>query len=284
MTWNPTTGCTKISAGCKYCYAEVMAKRLQAMGVEKYKNGFEIEIHEDALDVPFSWKGAKLVFVNSMSDLFHPAIPLEFIKKVFRVMNENPQHTFQVLTKRADRLYQVHEELDWTKNIWMGVSVEDIRVLDRIDFLRRTNAKIKFLSCEPLIGPLMDMNLANIDWVIVGGESGRKARPIKELWVWDIRQQCQEAGVAFFFKQWGGINKKKSGRDLGGRVYNEMPSINNLTRLENETIKYKSDLGQQEATLTVDEGLNKLKGKVLAPKKLAAANRSLRRLKDALPK
>ena len=225
MTWNPTTGCTKISAGCKYCYAEVMAKRLQAMGVDKYKNGFEIGIHEDALSIPFSWKGSKLVFVNSMSDLFHPEIPIEFIKKVFRVMNENPQHTFQVLTKRAERLYEIHQELEWTKNIWMGVSIEDHRVIDRIDFLRETGAKVKFLSCEPLIGPLMNINLENINWVIVGGESGRKARPIMEWWVWDIRQQCQEAGVAFFFKQWGGTNKKKSGRDLGGRVYNEMPVV-----------------------------------------------------------
>lgn len=225
MTWNPTTGCTKISAGCKFCYAEVMANRLQAMGIEKYKNGFEIAIHEDALNVPYSWKGSKLVFVNSMSDLFHPAIPLEFIKKVFLVMNDNPQHTFQVLTKRAERLFEIHHQLEWTKNIWMGVSVEDHRVVQRIDFLRETNAKVKFLSCEPLIGPLMDMRLDNIDWVIVGGESGRKARPIKEWWVWDIRQQCQEAGVAFFFKQWGGTNKKKAGRELGGRVYDEMPVI-----------------------------------------------------------
>jgi len=225
MTWNPTTGCTKISAGCKHCYAEVMTRRLQAMGLDKYKNGFEIEIHEDALDVPYSWKGSKLVFVNSMSDLFHPEIPLDFIKKVFQVMNDNPQHTFQVLTKRAERLYQVHEDLEWTNNIWMGVSVEDNRVTDRIDFLRETDAKVKFLSCEPLIGPLLNMNLENIDWVIVGGESGRKSRPIKEWWVWDIRQQCQEVGIAFFFKQWGGTNKKKSGRDLGGRIYNEMPVI-----------------------------------------------------------
>ena len=225
MTWNPTTGCSKVSAGCKYCYAEVMTRRLQAMGLDKYKNGFEIAIHEDALEVPYSWKGSKLVFVNSMSDLFHPGIPLQFIKKVFQVMNDNPQHTFQVLTKRAERLYEVHEELEWTNNIWMGVSVEDNRVTDRIDFLRETNAKVKFLSCEPLIGPLTNINLENIDWVIVGGESGRKARPIKEWWVWDIRQQCQEVGVAFFFKQWGGVNKKKSGRNLGGRVYNEMPVI-----------------------------------------------------------
>jgi protein gp37 len=202
-----------------------MAKRLQAMGIDKYKNGFQIATHEDALEVPYSWKGSKLVFVNSMSDLFHPEIPFGFIRKVFQVMNDNPQHTFQVLTKRAERLYQVHEELEWTNNIWMGVSVEDSRVTDRIDFLRETNAKVKFLSCEPLIGPLMNMNLENIDWVIVGGESGRKSRPMKEWWVWDIRQQCQEVGIAFFFKQWGGMNKKKSGRDLGGRVYNEMPMI-----------------------------------------------------------
>jgi protein gp37 len=225
MTWNPTTGCTKISAGCKYCYAEVMAKRLQAMGIDKYKDGFKIALHEDSLNAPYFWKGSKLVFVNSMSDLFHPEIPLDFIKKVFQVMIDNPQHTFQVLTKRADRLFEVHNELVWTKNIWMGVSVEDARVIDRIDFLRQTNAKIKFLSCEPLIGPLMNMNLDNIDWVIVGGESGRKARPIKDWWVWDIRQQCQEAGVAFFFKQWGGVNKKRTGRELGGQVYNEMPVV-----------------------------------------------------------
>ena len=225
MTWNPSTGCTKISAGCKNCYAEVMANRLQAMGVEKYKDGFKIAIHEDALNAPYSWKGSKLVFVNSMSDLFHPDIPLDFIQKVFDIMNNNPQHTFQVLTKRAERLYDVHEKLNWTNNIWMGVSVEDARVIDRIDFLRRTNAKVKFLSCEPLIGPLLSINLDKIDWVIVGGESGRKARPIREWWVWDIRQQCQEAGVAFFFKQWGGTNKKKTGRELGGRTYNEMPVL-----------------------------------------------------------
>jgi protein gp37 len=225
MTWNPTTGCTKISAGCKHCYAELMAKRLQAMGVDKYKNGFKIAVHEDTLNAPYSWKGSKLVFVNSMSDLFHPKIPLDFIQRVFDVMNNNPQHTFQILTKRADRLFAVHEKLKWTENIWMGVSIEDARVVDRIDFLRKTNAKIKFLSCEPLIGPLVNLNLDKIDWVIVGGESGRNARSIKEWWVWDIRQQCQEAGVAFFFKQWGGTNKKKAGRELGGRTYNEMPVL-----------------------------------------------------------
>lgn len=223
MTWNPTTGCNKISAGCKYCYAEVMTRRLQAMGIEKYIDGFVIRTHDDALNIPYGWKGSKVVFVNSMSDLFHPEVPLEFIKKVFEVMNNTPQHTYQVLTKRAERLFELHEQLNWTSNIWMGVSVEDSRVTDRIDLLSNTNAKTKFISCEPLIGPLVDMNLENINWVIVGGESGRKARPIVEWWVWDIRQQCQDKGVAFFFKQWGGPNKKKSGRELGGRTYDEMP-------------------------------------------------------------
>ena len=224
MTWNPTTGCDKISAGCKYCYAEVMTRRLMAMGIDKYSEGFKIRTHIDALNIPYTWKKPKVVFVNSMSDLFHPEVPLEFIKAVFEVMNDNPQHIFQVLTKRAERLHEVHEQLNWTNNIWMGVSVEDERVTDRIDFLRDTNAKVKFLSCEPLIGPLMNLNLANIDWAIVGGESGRKARPMQEWWVWDIKQQCQEQEVLFFFKQWGGTNKKKAGRELAGSTYNEMPS------------------------------------------------------------
>ena len=226
ITWNPVTGCTKVSAGCKFCYAEVMARRLKAMGVEKYKDGFEVRMHKDALSIPYSWTKSRIVFVNSMSDLFHPDVPLEFIKKVFKVMNETPQHTYQVLTKRAERLFDLHKQLNWTDNIWMGVSVEDGRVVQRIDYLRKINAKTKFLSCEPLIGPLMDMNLSNIDWVIVGGESGRKARPLKEWWIWDIKQQCQEEGVSFFFKQWGGTNKKKSGRQLGGRTYDEMPNRN----------------------------------------------------------
>ena len=224
MTWNPTTGCDKISAGCKYCYAEVMTRRLMAMGIEKYSGGFKIRTHVDALNIPYTWKKPKVVFVNSMSDLFHPEVPVEFIKAVFEVMNDNPQHIFQVLTKRAERLHQVHEQLNWTNNIWMGVSVEDERVTERIDFLRDTNAKVKFLSCEPLIGPLMNLNLENIDWEIVGGESGRKARPMKEWWVWDIKQQCQEQEVLFFFKQWGGTNKKKAGRELAGSTYSEMPA------------------------------------------------------------
>ena len=225
MTWNPTTGCTKISAGCKFCYAEVMAKRLQAMGVEKYKDAFAVRTHEDALNIPYTWKGSKVVFVNSMSDLFHPDIPFSFIQRVFQVMNNTPQHTYQVLTKRADRLFELHEQLNWTSNIWMGVSVEDERVVNRIDFLRMTNAAIKFLSCEPLIGPLNNLNLQNIDWVIVGGESGRKARTIEERWIWKIKEQCDKQNVLFFFKQWGGVNKKKTGRLLGGRTYDEMPEV-----------------------------------------------------------
>jgi len=225
MTWNPTTGCDKVSAGCKYCYAEVMTRRLHAMGIEKYKDGFELRLHEDALQIPYEWKKPKIVFVNSMSDLFHKEVPLSFIQKVFDVMNNTPQHTYQVLTKRAERLFELNEHLTWTNNIWMGVSVEDSRVTNRIDFLRSTNAKTKFLSCEPLIGPLLNLNLDGIHWTIVGGESGRKARPMQEWWVWDIRQQCADQGVDFFFKQWGGTNKKKAGRELGGRTYDEMPNI-----------------------------------------------------------
>lgn len=223
LTWNPTTGCTKISAGCKFCYAEVMAKRLQAMGIEKYKDAFAVRTHPEALRIPYTWKSPKTVFVNSMSDLFHDQIPLSFIKQVFKVMNDNPQHVFQVLTKRAERLLEVSLELKWSHNIWMGVSVEDDRVVDRIDYLRKTNARVKFLSLEPLIGPLPTLNLQEIDWVIVGGESGRKPRPMNVDWVLNIQEQCENTGVAFFFKQWGGRNKKATGRELNGRTYNEMP-------------------------------------------------------------
>ena len=224
MTWNPTTGCNKISAGCKFCYAEVMSRRLQAMGIDKYKDGFKLRLHEDALLIPYNWKSPKIVFVNSMSDMFHKDVPLSFIQKVSKTMNENPQHTFQVLTKRSDLLLKYHTELNWTHNIWMGVSVEDNRVKHRIDDLRKTNARTKFLSCEPLIGSLSKLNLKKIDWVIVGGESGRKARPMEEWWVWDIKQQCDEQEVLFFFKQWGGKNKKKAGRELAGSTYNDMPA------------------------------------------------------------
>ncbi|HYM92809.1 MAG TPA: phage Gp37/Gp68 family protein [Chitinophagaceae bacterium] len=232
MTWNPTTGCNKISAGCKYCYAEVMARRLQAMGIEKYKDGFELRLHPDALSIPYEWKSPKIVFVNSMSDMFHKDVSLSFIQKVFKTMNENPQHTFQVLTKRSDVLLKYHKELNWTHNIWMGVSVEDARVKNRIDDLRKTNAKIKFLSCEPLIGPLYKMNLKRIDWVIVGGESGRKPRPMNVDWVLNIQGQCEKSKVPFFFKQWGGTNKKKTGRILKGRTYDEMPPIEQCETVE----------------------------------------------------
>jgi protein gp37 len=227
MTWNPTTGCDKLSAGCKFCYAEVMSKRLQAMGVDKYKNNFDITTHESELQIPYTWKKPKVVFVNSMSDLFHKDVPIEFIRKVFKVMKENPQHVFQILTKRADilRYYDSEGWLDWTHNIWMGVSVEDDKVIKRIDLLRKTRARVKFLSCEPLIGPLPELNLGGIDWVIVGGESGRKPRPMKKEWVKDIKKQCTEADVAFFFKQWGGTNKKKTGNLLDGKKYLEMPPI-----------------------------------------------------------
>ena len=230
MTWNPTTGCNKLSAGCKFCYAEVMSRRLQAMGVEKYKDNFKLRIHEKELELPYTWKKPKVVFVNSMSDLFHKDVPVDFIRKVFRVMKENPQHVFQVLTKRADllRYYDSEGWLEWTHNIWMGVSVEDRRVMKRIDLLRATKARVKFLSCEPLIGPLPNMDLRGIDWVIVGGESGRKPRPMKPEWVLDIKEQCQQNDVAFFFKQWGGTNKKAAGRELEGQTYDEMPSIEQL--------------------------------------------------------
>lgn len=223
MTWNPTTGCNKISAGCKYCYAEVMARRLQAMGVEKYQTGFNLAIHESALNIPYTWKSPKIVFVNSMSDLFHKDIPLSFIQQVFRVMNDNPQHVFQILTKRGDVLAKYSNKLTWTHNIWMGVSVENEKVVHRIDYLKRCGARVKFLSCEPLIGPLPKLQLKGIDWVIVGGESGRKPRPMDADWVLDILAQCKRANVKFFFKQWGGTNKKKAGRVLLNKTWDEMP-------------------------------------------------------------
>jgi protein gp37 len=209
-----------------------MSKRLKAMGVEKYKDGFKkVRIHEDALGIPYTWKKSKVVFVNSMSDLFHKDVPLEFIQRVFEVMRDNGQHVFQVLTKRADRLAEISAHLTWPHNIWMGVSVEDERVTDRIDFLRQCGARVKFLSCEPLIGPLPNLNLTGIDWVIVGGESGHKPRPMDPEWVLDIQEQCTTSNVAFFFKQWGGKNKKKAGRELNGKTYDEMPEIELLRQV-----------------------------------------------------
>jgi len=223
MTWNPTTGCDKLSAGCKFCYAEVMTKRLKGMGQEKYSDGFKFRVHPATLLVPYTWNKPQLVFVNSMSDLFHKNVPLEYVKSVFKVMNDTPQHIYQILTKRGDVLESYAPFLDFTPNIWMGVSVEDERVTDRIDHLRRINAKTRFLSLEPLLGPLSSLNLEGIHWVIVGGESGFSARPMNIDWVEDIRKQCEGANVPFFFKQWGG-NKKAAGRILNGRTYDDMPT------------------------------------------------------------
>jgi protein gp37 len=226
LVWNPSTGCTKISQGCKLCYAAILSNRLKAMGQEKYKNNFKFTIHPGELKRPYTWKKPSLVFVNSMSDLFHEEMPLEFLKRIFQVMNDNPHLIFQVLTKRADRLALLSKELTWSKNIWMGVSIEDMRVIERLDFLKQCGAQTKFLSLEPLIGPLSGLNLKGIDWVIVGGEADRsKPREMKEEWVIDIQKQCAKQNTAFFFKQWGGKNKKESGRLLNGKEYNEMPPI-----------------------------------------------------------
>ena len=222
-TWNPTTGCDKISAGCKNCYASVMARRLNAMNNPRYLNGFELTLHPDKINEPREWKKGHVIFVNSMSDLFHENVPLEFIQSVFRTMKETPQHTYQVLTKRSSRLAELNSFLEWTPNIWMGVSVEDNRVISRIDELRKTDSHVKFISCEPLLGPLSNLNLTGINWVIVGGEFGRKARPMSQVWVEDLQNQCQQNNVAFFFVQWGGTKKKKSGRVLNGRTCDEMP-------------------------------------------------------------
>lgn len=223
MTWNPVTGCSKISAGCKFCYAERLAVRLQAMGQPRYVNGFAVTLHPDLLDAPRRWRSPRLVFVNSMSDLFHEKVPLSFIQQVFRTMSECPQHTFQVLTKRSRRLREVASELPWPENIWIGVSVEDARVVFRIQDLVHVPAWIRFLSCEPLIGPLDDLSLQGIQWVIVGGESGPGARPVRQEWVQSILRQCRDHGIAFFFKQWGGTRKKRTGRSLNGQTYDELP-------------------------------------------------------------
>jgi protein gp37 len=224
-TWNPVTGCTKVSAGCANCYAERMAKRLKAMGNPNYKNGFKLTMHPELLDAPLSWRKPRVVFVNSMSDLFHEDVPAEFIQKVFGVMCRARQHTFQILTKRAERLAEMSKDLCWPSNVWMGVTVEDQSCIDRIDSLRSTDAKVKFLSLEPLLSSLPGLNLEGIHWVIVGGESGPGARPMKKEWVVDIRERCAKAGVPFFFKQWGGVNKKKAGRELDGRTWDEMPGV-----------------------------------------------------------
>lgn len=224
-TWNPVTGCTKISPGCKHCYAARMAKRLQAMGQPRYAAGFRVTLQEDMVDAPLRWRKPRKVFVNSMSDLFHDDVPLEFIRRIFEVMEQADQHHFQILTKRAERLHSLRLRLPWPKNVWMGVSVENDRYLDRISHLVDIPASIRFLSLEPLLGPLANLPLSNIDWVIVGGESGPHARPMHADWVRQILAQCSEKRVPFFFKQWGGTRKARAGRELDGRTWDEFPTI-----------------------------------------------------------
>lgn len=224
-TWNPVTGCSKISPGCKNCYAERMAGRLKAMGQRNYANGFELTLQDHAVELPLRWKTPQTIFVNSMSDLFHQKVPAEFIKRVFDVMKRAHWHRFQVLTKRADRVAQMSRELEWPPNIWMGVSIELDKYCVRALALRGTDAHVKFLSLEPLLGPLPNLDLSGIDWVIVGGESGPGARPMEPAWVRDLRDRCTESRVPFFFKQWGGVVKSRTGRSLDGRTWDEMPDI-----------------------------------------------------------
>jgi protein gp37 len=224
-TWNPITGCTKISPGCKHCYAERMSKRLHAMGQPNYTNGFNLTLHDSVLEKPLEWKTPQLIFVNSMSDLFHEDVPVEFIQKTFNIMRKAYWHQFQVLTKRSERLFELNSQLEWTDNIWMGVSIENSNYRFRIEHLRQTGSKIKFLSLEPLLSPLPDLDLQNINWVIVGGESGPNARTMEQEWVTEIRDQCVTAQVPFFFKQWGGVRRKKAGRVLEGQLWNEMPAF-----------------------------------------------------------
>jgi protein gp37 len=232
-TWNPTTGCDKMSPGCDNCYALTLSKRLKAMGQAKYQNdgdpttsgpGFGITVHPDTLDIPRSWASPRVIFVNSMSDLFHTDVPEQYILKVFDVIAATPQHQYQVLTKRSKRLAQIGQRLDWPPNLWMGVSVESSKYRFRLDQLRKADAAVRFVSAEPLLGPLADLDLDGIHWLIAGGESGPKARPLDPAWVVDLRDQCGAAGVPFFFKQWGGRTPKAGGRELGGRTHDEMPA------------------------------------------------------------
>lgn len=234
VTWNPVTGCDRVASGCDNCYALTLAKRLKAMGAEKYQNdgdprtsgpGFGVTIHPAVLEQPFKWRKPKVIFVNSMSDLFHAKVPISYVRDIFDVIRETPQHTYQALTKRAHRMARVADKLDWPDNLWMGVSVEELDVVDRIESLRSVPAAVRFLSCEPLISGLPDLNLDGIGWVIAGGESGPQARPINPSWVVDLRDQCVQAGVPFFFKQWGGRTPKTNGRNLEGRTWDEMPRM-----------------------------------------------------------
>lgn len=223
MTWNPVTGCTKVSPGCKHCYAETMARRLVAMGSPRYRDGFKLTIQEDLIDLPRKWRAPRTIFVNSMSDLFHERVPTEYIARVFETMADCPQHTFQVLTKRAERLFEISARLRWAPNVWMGVSVENETYTSRIKYLQRVPAHVRFLSIEPMLGPIESLPLTGIHWVIVGGESGRGARALEREWVVSVFRQCRVAKVPFFFKQWGGVQKHTAGRKIFGRTYDEMP-------------------------------------------------------------
>ncbi len=236
-TWNPVTGCNSVSAGCDHCYAERMARRLQAMGVEKYRHGFRVTTHPAVLEDPLKWKKPQVIFVNSMSDMFHKDIPFEYVEKVFDVMVRAKQHVFQMLTKRSKQLVKLAPKLPWPKNLWMGVTVENEHYKYRIDDLRKTKAAIKFLSLEPLLGPLPDLDLKGIDWAIVGGESGPGARPMDESWVLNIQKQCLEQDTAFYFKQWGGVNKKKAGRLLRGELYEDSPPLPSISESEQMSIR-----------------------------------------------
>ena len=236
-TWNPLTGCSKVSPGCKYCYAERLAHRLQAMGQKNYKNGFEVTLQPHMLEHPLHWRKPRRVFVNSMSDLFHSEVPTNYIKQVFGVMKRAHWHQFQVLTKRSERLLELNRVLQWQPQIWMGVSVENEDYLCRVDHLRRTGAAIKFLSIEPLLGPLHNLVLRGIDWVIVGGESGPHARPLDPAWVQELRDRCAAARVPFFFKQWGGVFKSRTGRILDGRKWDEMPSQPNSSTRHSDRVE-----------------------------------------------
>lgn len=223
-TWNPVTGCTKISPGCKNCYAERLALRLKEMGNPRYKNGFRVTLHPDQLDLPLRWTKSKMIFVNSMSDLFHEAVPEEYIKRAFAVMVKADWHIFQILTKRAERLAKLAPDLPWPSHIWQGVSIENQVYTKRVLYLQKVPAAVRFLSVEPLLGPIASLPLDGIQWVIVGGESGPRHRPIKPEWVREIRRQCLVAGVSFFFKQWGGRTPKSGGRVLDGRTWDQMPT------------------------------------------------------------
>jgi protein gp37 len=231
-TWNPTTGCDKTSPGCDNCYALTLSKRLKAMGQPKYQRdgdprtsgpGFRLTLHPAALEVPKSWASPRTIFVNSMSDLFHPDVPVDYIAEVFTVITDTPQHTYQVLTKRSKRLASISDQLTWPPNLWMGVSVESAAYKFRLDHLRRVDAAVRFVSAEPLLGALPDLNLGGIHWLIAGGESGHRARPMDPDWVVDLRDQCKAAKVPFFFKQWGGRTPKAGGRELDSRTYDELP-------------------------------------------------------------